>query len=561
MSVNSGSASSTALDLNYALTTSATTGQQTITLKNNWGTATASFTVNDPSPTITGISPSTWIAGNSYNITITGNNFGTAPSISITGPSGSISANVTSGSDTSIAANIMVPANSASGPATVTVTSTGFGGSGFFSGNGGNSPSSSSTTPQVVATTPTPQIMFNGQSISGKTNIQVFAGQKISLSVAAPSGSGLSITSQTWFFGNSADVVGGYNASTSGGFVVPVTGVSNSNLVFYFINPGKTESITVNVTYSNGKSASSTATFNVQGPTNVNITSTVGQTPLYLNSIENPTLKLAGVADTNAGIEFQATSNLPPSNQGEYSWVQTITKDTTYFLGNIDNSPTARYQCPVITGSTTQLDTEYPYSVVSSTNGVPSDTATDSPSLGLQFGETAWSFAPTMYLMWVPNADSTCNGGICSIPIPLARVNWSWSWDAISTLTLQDSTESQWILNACSKANSNGCVLSSPNTDPNQAYPTWSGTDTGGNERAHARRCEERKKYVAENDVVTMPFGNPANYAYRADSTEVYSTVPLLFDPAWSGSTDSESRIPDKHQCNGHEYRGPRGID
>jgi hypothetical protein len=53
--------------------------------------------------------------------------------------------------------------------------------------------------------------MFNGQNISGQTNIPVYAGQQITLSVSAPSG--YTLLSPSWIFNNPQHLVGGFTNS------------------------------------------------------------------------------------------------------------------------------------------------------------------------------------------------------------------------------------------------------------------------------------------------------------------------------------------------------------
>jgi hypothetical protein len=492
MSVNSGTASSTALDLNYALTTSATTGQQTITLKNNWGTATASFTVSDPSPTITGISPSTWIAGNSYNITITGNNFGTAPSISITGPSGSISANVTSGSDTSIAANISVPANSASGPASVTVTSTGFGGSGFFPGNGGSA-SSSSTTPQVVAVTPPLQIIFNGNNISGTTQ-SVQPGQQIALTVTAPAPYTINPGSVTWNITNQSAANGGFvngvgtigtqPSASGGGSVAALPAMNQNAFTFYWVKPGDNgETVTCTYTLNNGQSASATATFNVGGPTGVVLQPTMKTDGTGVQVLSTSYLSTTGVTVTTpqgvtgkVGIDFKASAN-PPSNYNQtYTFVQVLNGVQQKYI-------TSNGQYPVQATPTVGIDKTYPYAYV-----YPTETW-DTPATGLpgSYGEGWETFTATMYLMWDPaippsgqpsctpaktvqNADGsfTSTASNCaSIPVPLSSVTWHWSGCALNTLVKQ-SNQTTWALSTAG-----GCPVDTLGTVQSAGFPEW----------------------------------------------------------------------------------------
>jgi len=96
-----------------------------------------------------------------------------------------------------------------------------------------------------------------------------YPGQLISLSVSAPSG--WTLATQTWNFGNTNDVVGGYNASSASGAVVPAPATNTVNLNYYYIVPGQSETISVTATYqlagggASGNSPAATQTFNVGG--------------------------------------------------------------------------------------------------------------------------------------------------------------------------------------------------------------------------------------------------------------------------------------------------------
>ena len=149
----------------YSIANNGSTGAQSLTMSNSFGTSNPqTFTVVDPAPNVTGVSPSIWNAGAcctaSNPVTITGNNFGTNPTVSIVGPTGPYQVTTSNPSDTSVTASFAVPANSPSGPATVTVTSTGFNGTGFYPGNSGNSASSNYNGALVDANTPAPVIMM-----------------------------------------------------------------------------------------------------------------------------------------------------------------------------------------------------------------------------------------------------------------------------------------------------------------------------------------------------------------------------------------------------------------
>ena len=132
ISVN-GNPSESQVDLNFTVAQNAPTGNKTLTLSNRFGTDGATFAVVDAQPQIAGISPTTtWYAGHAYTVTITGTNFGANPAVSIDLPTGTIQPTTSNPSNLSVTVSFVVPANSPSGPAPVTVTSRGSSGNGFF---------------------------------------------------------------------------------------------------------------------------------------------------------------------------------------------------------------------------------------------------------------------------------------------------------------------------------------------------------------------------------------------------------------------------------------------
>ena len=104
----------------------------------------------DPTPVITAITPSIWDAGQTQTVTITGSSFGTnAPALSFS-PNAGISYTLVSYGVFQIVANVTVAPNIPTEEVEVSVTCTGYGGSGFYGGANGNSPTSQGATVQVV---------------------------------------------------------------------------------------------------------------------------------------------------------------------------------------------------------------------------------------------------------------------------------------------------------------------------------------------------------------------------------------------------------------------------
>ena len=112
--------------------------------------------VGDPTPVITGVNPPQW-SPSTTSVTITGSGFGTNPQLSVSAPGVGVTASILSASDNgqpggaTITANVSVPAQTCSIlPVTITVTSQGYNGTGFYPVGG----STSSTTNNSLATIP-----------------------------------------------------------------------------------------------------------------------------------------------------------------------------------------------------------------------------------------------------------------------------------------------------------------------------------------------------------------------------------------------------------------------
>jgi hypothetical protein len=329
----------------------------------------------------------------------------------------------------------------------------------------------------------------NGSPInsSASSPIQVLAGAPISLSVASPSGQ--TIQSQSWVFGTPGDAVGGYNASAASGCYIPVSGsggcpgtsfvTSQANLgPFFFIVPGKTEKVTVSVTYSGGATASTEEWYSVGGPTGSVLPSASLQTDDSATTILNPNVNPATLKMTNSpsfqsvGVSFKDSATLP---QGSLVWVQILQKVNYSFLV----PTTSAWVPPANLG--VGLDGFYPYPAASqnSTNDAPSVTL-----LG-GLGEAAESFDAIMYVLWDPaippaglqsctpattslnyvSTQSTC----ASIPVPLGSVEWKWSACTINQLAAPAGVVTPFWIKQC------GPGFSYPATT--SGYPTWNSCD------------------------------------------------------------------------------------
>jgi hypothetical protein len=500
----------------YSIANNGSTGAQSFTISNSFGTSSAvTFTVVDPSPTVTGVSPSTWSAGSSYTVTITGTNFGTNPSVSIALPTGTITPTTSNPSDTSVTVSFTVPTNSPSGSAPVTVTSRGFNGSGFYPGSSGNSPSATNNSGDVVAQTPVPQIMIipsvsqasasqlssctsGTLASSGSNETDVFAGQQILLCVAAPPG--FSIVSSSWGFDTPTDISGGFvdgngdvgsqPSASVGGSEAADPDLTQSGVQFYFVNPGTTETATYHWTLSNGdpNGNTSTADFNIQGPTGVSLNDpesymNVEQvtTQTGNNTQSTSTYYVMGLPSVSVpGIQF-SLGGVGSQNAGtnaSFMWVQVLT-DKGQSL-----SSTGKQQCLSAGYPTSSLDNLYPYPPKNSNSTVDSPKSHEISNEA----EDARTFHATMYAMWNPALPSGCTPpsttalgnnayqtspgqGCTSIPIPLGSVAWSACADAINTQNSAVSA-SEWTL---------GCAIpqnpgNGPTFNTNSGFPNWQTT-------------------------------------------------------------------------------------
>ena len=123
---------------------SSANGNHSLTATSPYGTSNAvTFTVEDTTPTITGIDQSVWQAGAATTVTFTGQHFGTnAPTLGFS-PSAGISYTLSSYNDTQIVANVSVAPGTPNENVSVTVTSNGYYGSAFRPGASRSSPTSS----------------------------------------------------------------------------------------------------------------------------------------------------------------------------------------------------------------------------------------------------------------------------------------------------------------------------------------------------------------------------------------------------------------------------------
>lgn len=132
--------------------TATTPGNYTVYVTQDTGTASASFTVGDPTPSISSITPNAWPNATTTPVTIQGSGFGSNPSVQVDGSG--ITYVVTQRSNASIQLQVTVDGEAPPGQATVTVTSNGYGGSGFISSTPGQAQQSTSTASKAIVEYP-----------------------------------------------------------------------------------------------------------------------------------------------------------------------------------------------------------------------------------------------------------------------------------------------------------------------------------------------------------------------------------------------------------------------
>ncbi len=126
--------SDTSITIPYWVDATATAGNYSLQLITAGGTATATFSVTDATPVITGVSPSTLAVGVQTTVTIAGSHFGTnTPQVSLSLPNNGVAV-LGGNSDSQIQVSVMA---AAPGTGTLSVTAEGYGGQGFLGSPGG----------------------------------------------------------------------------------------------------------------------------------------------------------------------------------------------------------------------------------------------------------------------------------------------------------------------------------------------------------------------------------------------------------------------------------------
>jgi len=474
------SAVASSVAINYSVSASAATGDRTVTVSDRFGSSQAALNVGDGTPHVTGINPDSWQAGQTTTVVFTGYNFGTAPKLSFS--SSQVTATITSANNTQITASVSVAAASPYQIVKVTVTSTGYNGSGFISTNG-NPPSTQDTATILPIPAPVPKILRNGSNITGTTGIAVVTGQQVYLTtqITAP----LTPTSFSWSVGGTN--IGGYSIATG---THPATGnivqtaLNQATVKFYWVYAGQGLTVTFRYCMENAEcSPNVQATFNVSGVTNAAFGATTptsdvkintftdncvgdlyyGQTVKWMSlgqlTAEGGTYPNCGFTIPSPGIKFTASGTMPGS--GGWKFVQIL-------LTNSETITTTTHAAQT-SSCGTGLDNFYPYPFTYlSTNSAqdsPGELISPAPS-GTTYTEFNRSFTAKMFSMW---QSSTAN----SIPVPIGYHQWYTIQDGLrsSSGTWSLASDTNW---------SSGTFVAAAASQSAKGYPTWSTVSING---------------------------------------------------------------------------------
>ncbi|HEV2195699.1 MAG TPA: hypothetical protein VGR55_08955, partial [Candidatus Acidoferrum sp.] len=271
----------------------------------------------------------------------------------------------------------------------------------------------------------TPAILLGGSNGTDITNTtqSVVVGQQIVLYGKYQLPSGFTFTSQSWTIpGTSSNPPTAIHNFTTGsiGGPVPLTSsdLSQQSIAYYWVAPNSSAAVTFTLNYvdnqSHNQTASATATFNVVGPTSVQIQLAAGGQTQYLNNgTTNVTVEFGDPTGT-PGIQLSGSANSPPQVAGTYEWAQIIaTNSYSYTVGSTTTS------CNGPTG----LDNSFPLPI-------QSGTFTDSPDRPLPSGDNkfGWNWSVTTYFIWNPGLTG-------SIRVPLGQRTWQFFSDSAQNMS------------------------------------------------------------------------------------------------------------------------------
>jgi hypothetical protein len=285
--------------------------------------------------------------------------------------------------------------------------------------SGAPPPSCPTYSPQQSApATVTPTILLGGSNGTDITNTtqNAVVGQQIVLYGSYTLPSGYTFSSQSWMIPGTT--VGGFTTTSNSGGPTP-TDFSQQSNTFYWVVAGNSQQVTFTLNYvdnqSHNQTATATATFNVAGPTNVQIQFVAQGAPQFLNNgTTNASIEFGDPTGTS-GIQWTASATSPSQVAGTYRWAQIIANNSyTYTVG------TTTTPCAEPPG----LDNQFPLSITTGT-------FTDSPDRALPSTDSkfTWSWDATTFFMWNPGINNS------SIWVPIAQREWKFYADVTQNLS------------------------------------------------------------------------------------------------------------------------------
>jgi hypothetical protein len=294
----------------------------------------------------------------------------------------------------------------------------------------------------VLAPTLDPRIFFNGFDVTG-TRQTVAVGQRVQLTVVLHPG--LPVLSQDWSIGDPGDYTGGFVHTPLHGGPQPVVR-GGSTTSFYWVTPGLNRTVTYRLKLSNGLTEAAAVTFDVEGPSSVQVQVVSGQAMVAPATRNASQLGMLG-----PGISFRAGYFLPEELLRNFTWVQVIESDDI----TMKDSGVTMHCVPKsqpVAGRGAGLDTVYPYDTHNPT--------LDNPRLELTSDTPEYSrvLHARMYLLWSSGLSN-------SIAVPLGFVDWSFAGEVV----LKDAKANAWRLKSGRAAPKDPAA---PFT-PSHAYPMW----------------------------------------------------------------------------------------
>jgi hypothetical protein len=473
--------------VNFSVPSFAPLGNYQFTISNEWGTSNAvNFTVGGPPASIASLTPPVWQAGSTFPLRVLGSGFGNVSGgLAISGAGVTFTTPATvNATGTEIDTTVTVDAASPIGNAAEVTVTPAYAGGNFTCGTcNGGSAVAMATAPINAIAAPAPVIILGSDSSQcaaapNKANAQLTpnVGQRIAFVGCVPTLTGdLAVISESWSptSPNAGTSIANFTVSSAPQLQETISQVTATSCQiglpcaynpFYFVTVGSTATFTFSYTLNNGQTGSAPVTFTSNGPQGVTVSVRPGAAvQQYLFSGKDVIGLGNANQDATSGVFFKPSVSSSATVPGQYSWVQIITKDEEGVVDPDLGKDILPSDPDLIPG----LDTSYPYSNDQGEIG-------DAPYLVLvsKEGEISQSFAATMYLMWTPQADASCQtGGACTIPVPLVSAAWGFHDDTVNTLNpSMPSTYHNWLQNACSALDS-GTVITplSKSSD----YPMW----------------------------------------------------------------------------------------